>query len=282
VEEPSYTSRRSLLNLIVGGTIGLGLGSGLGRRRRARAEAIAAPDGLSPPESAAVADIRDGNTVELVGGRILRLAGIEVPSRNLAPGDAAMMRLAEGATTALRTLIGTQPIRLRFDTAKTDRYGRQVAQVFNAEGLWLQSALIADGQARVHGDGRNRLGLRGLLALEAGARNAGRGIWRHPVFALRAADDPKLGRFAGSFQIVEGRVFAVATLNGTGFINFGADRHADLTLVLKNPAMDLGGPAVDDLSWLTSRPIRCRGWLDLYDGPRIDVSYPEQIEALET
>jgi hypothetical protein len=37
-----------------------------------------------------------------------------------------------------------------------------------------------------------------------------------------------------------------------------------------------------DLGWLTSKPIRCRGWLDLYDGPRIDISHPEQIEPLET
>jgi hypothetical protein len=37
-----------------------------------------------------------------------------------------------------------------------------------------------------------------------------------------------------------------------------------------------------DLAWLTSKPIRCRGWLDLYKGPRIDISHPEQIEVLET
>ena len=37
-----------------------------------------------------------------------------------------------------------------------------------------------------------------------------------------------------------------------------------------------------DVGALTAQPIRCRGWLDLFDGPRIDVTHPEQIEVLET
>jgi micrococcal nuclease len=278
VEEPYYTSRRSLLNLIMGGALGLSVG-GL---RPVVAEPMAPPDGLSPPESADVTAVLDGNTLQLAEGTVLRLAGIEVPQRDLAPQDAAMAQLTEKAAAALKALIGAQPISLRYDVAKRDRYGRKLAQGFNAEGLWLQSALIGDGEARVHGDGRNRLGLRSLLALEAGARAARRGIWQHAAFAVRAADDPKLGRFAGSFQVIEGRVFAAAVMSGAGFINFGADRHSDLTLVLKNPVLDLGGPVMIDLASLTAKLIRCRGWLDLYDGPRIDVSHPEQIELLET
>ena len=113
----------------------------------------------------------------------------------------------------------------------------------------------------MHGDGRNRLGLETLLRIEArGPQCRRRGIWRHPLFAVRAADDPKLERLAGSFQIIAGRVFEAAVVKGTGFINFGADRNTDLTLVLKKPALDLGGPAMVDLAWLTAKPIRCRGW----------------------
>lgn len=277
MDKPSYTSRRSLLNRI----IGLGIGGLLWPFRPLAADPIAAPDGLSSPETAAVAAVIDGDTVQLADGRRLRLAGIEAPKRNLAPGDAAMTALAEAAAAMLRTLVGPGPLTLRTDTLSRDRYGRRLAQAF-AGGAWLQAALVEAGLVRVHGDGRNRLGLRTLLALEAAARDARRGIWRHPAFAVRAADDPRLARFAGSFQIVEGRVYAAAVVGGTGFVNFGADRHTDFTLVLKNPGLDLGGPAMMDLAWLTSKPIRCRGWLDLYDGPRIDVGHPEQIEVLES
>jgi len=246
---------------------------------------VAPPDGLSAPESAEVTDILNGNTLALKGGDQLRLAGIETPRPNLAPGDGRMVQLAEAAADRLKLLIGAGPITLRFDAVQRDRYGRRLAQAFNAEGFWLQAGMVSAGWARVHGDGSNRLGLRTLLELESAARNAESGVWRHPAFAIRAADDPKLERLAGSFQIIQGRVVAAATVNGTGFINFGADRHTDLTLVLKsadkNPDLDLGGPAMLDLGWLTAKLIRGRGWLDLYDGPRIDISHAEQIELLE-
>jgi len=282
MEEPSYTSRRSLLNLI----IGLGLGGSVlpfwPPLPPAHAEPIAVPEGLSPPESAEVVAVIDGDTLALKGGAVLRLAGIEAPKPALAPRDTALAGLAEAAAAALKALVGSRPVVLRQDVGKRDRYGRRLAQAFTSEGTWLQAALIAKSLARVHGDGRNRLGLETLLRIEATARKSRYGIWGEPTFWVRAADDPKLARFAGSFQIVEGRVFAAATVNRTGFINFGADRHADLTLVLKNPALDLGGPAMMDLGWLTAKPIRCRGWLDLHDGPSIDISHAEQIELLET
>jgi micrococcal nuclease len=281
VKEPSYTSRRSLLNLIMGRILGATIGLSLVRSRPAGADPGAALGPLSPPESAEVEAVIDGDTLELTVGAVLRLSGIDVPKRDLAPGNEALARLAEAATTALKALVGAGPIILRQDVGKRDRYGRRLAQVFNGDGVWFQESLVGAGLARVHGDGRNRMGLETLLRVEAQARAAQRGIWRHPLFAVRAADDPKLGRLAGSFQIIEGRVASAAIVKGTGFINFGADRHTDLTLVLEKPALDLGGPAMMDLAWLTSKPIRCRGWLDLYDGPRIDISHPEQIEVLE-
>jgi micrococcal nuclease len=282
VEKPSYTSRRDLLNLIMERVIGATFGVSLLPLRPAVADPGAAPDALAPSESAEVAAIIDGDTLRLADAQILRLSCIEAPKRDLAPGDDALARLAEAAAKALKALIGSGVIVLRQDAGKRDRYHRSLAQVFNSEGVWLEESLIRQGLARVHGDGRNRLGLEALLRVEVEARDAGRGIWRHPIFAVRAADDPKLERFAGSFQIITGRVASAAIVKGTGFINFGAERETDLTLVLKKSVLDLGGPTMVDLAWLTSKPIRCRGWLDLYKGPRIDISHPEQIEVLET
>jgi micrococcal nuclease len=275
VKKPSYTSRRDLLNLIIGGAVAL---SG----RRAHAETIGAPDGLAPPESAAVTSVVDGDTLKLADGTTLRLAGIEAPKPDLAPDDAGMARLAAEAEAALKALIGTQPLVLRQDVGKRDRYGRRLAQAWSGADDWLQAALVLAGHARVRGDGRNRLGLRALMRLEASARGNAQGIWRHPAFAVRRADDPRLESFAGSFQIIEGQVYAAAIVNGTGFINFSPDRETDLTLVLKKPALEMSAQALFDVGSLTAKPIRCRGWLDTYKGPRIDITHPEQIEVLET
>ncbi len=274
VDKPSYTSRRGLLNLIIGGLLAV---SG----RPARGQDIPALTALSPPESATATAVIDGDTLQLADGKILRLTGIEAPKRDLAPGDAAMAQQAEAAEAALQVLIGGGAIALRSDAGRKDRYGRRLAQAFNGAGDWLQAALVVGGHARVRGDARNRLGLRTLLKLEAETRAAAQGIWRHPAFALRRADDPALARFAGSFQIIEGEVYAAAIVGGTGFINFSPDRETDLTLVLKKPALELCAQAMFDISALTSKPIRCRGWLDLYKGPRIDITHPEQIEVLE-
>ena len=127
MEEPYYTSRRSLLNLIMGGlTMRGAAGLSLASLRAARAETIAAPDGLSPPESVEGAAVIDGDTLKLAGGETLRLSGIEAPKRDLAPGDAALRGLAEAAAGALNALVGTGPIILRQDAGKRDRYGRPV------------------------------------------------------------------------------------------------------------------------------------------------------------
>lgn len=193
-----------------------------------------------------------------------------------------MAALAEAATAALQALVGGEPITLRTDAGKRDRTGRRLAQAFNSTGDWLQAALVVAGYARVRGDGRNRRGLPALLELEAKARGAAQGIWRHPAFAVRDALDPDLGRFAESFQIIKGQVFAAAVVNGTGFINFSPDRETDLTLVLKKPALVLFEQAMIELDSLNSKWIRCRGWVELYQGPRIELSHPEQIEVLKS
>ena len=278
----SYTSRRALLNRFVC----LGFCAqipALTLPDRASADASAATS-LSEPEAQQVAAVTDGDTLRLDRGEVLRLAGIEAPKRVLA-GDPDMAALETEAQHSLARLVGAGAITVRYDRMRRDRYGRLLAQGFNAAGLWLQAAQVENGSARIHGDGANRLGLRDLLALEATARDRGLGIWRHPVFAVRDAGDPGLKRLAGSFQIVAGRVATAAAIKDLGYINFGSDRRTDLTLVLKRPVLQMmkaeADPTMIDLPSLGGRRIRCRGWLDLHDGPSIEISHPEQIEILE-
>jgi len=268
----SYTSRRTLLNRIIGRFVAATLGSALPYR-------LAAAD-WSGPDPVQPATALDGDTLKLASGAEVRLIGIEAPKPALAPNDPSMAALAAGATASL-TALAAKGVILRYDQLRQDRYGRVLAQVFAPDGSWLQSAQVAAGQARVHGDASNRTGLRDLLAQESAARGTPRGIWRHRAFAVRRAEDPKLARLAGSFQIVAGRVAAAAIVRDTGYVNFGADRRTDFTLVIRKPVLAMLDPAVVDFKGLNGRSIRCRGWLDLHDGPSMDLTCPEQIELLE-
>ena len=278
----SYTSRRTLLNRFIWGrfiwgrfvwgvsTAGLGL---------ALPSRIAAAD-WSAPEPVQAATALGGDTLKLTSGSEVRLIGIEAPNPALAPGDPVIASLAAGATASLQDL-ARQGVILRYDVLHQDRYGRLLAQAFTPDGVWLQAAQVAAGQARVHGDGSNRTGLRDLIAQESAARAAARGLWRHRAFAVRRAADPALKRLAGTFQIVAGRVTAAAIVRDAGYVNFGDDRRTDFTLVIRKAVLAMLDPAVLDLTRLNTRSIRCRGWIDLHDGPSMDLSCPEQIEVLE-
>jgi micrococcal nuclease len=265
----SYTSRRTLLNrFVVAAGLGLALPS-----RRASAD-------LSLPEPIQAATALDGDTLKLASGDTVRLIGIEAPKPALAPNDAAMASLGAAAATALQDLVAGGVI-LRTDVLPQDRYGRRLAHAFDGDGTWLQARQVAAGLARVHGDGSNRSSLAALVIGEAEARDARRGLWRQRAFAVRRAEDPMLRRLAGSFQLVSGVVTSAAILRDNGYVNFGADRHTDFTLVVRKPVLAMLDPAVLDLTRLGGRSIRCRGWIDLHDGPSMDLTCPEHIEVLE-
>jgi endonuclease YncB( thermonuclease family) len=234
----------------------------------------------SLPEPIQAATALDGDTLKLASGDEVRLTGIEAPKPALAPGDPAMASLAAAAAAALQVLTQGGVI-LRYDLLRRDRYGRLLAQVFAPDGTWLQARQVVAGLARVHGDGSNRGGLAELLIGEDTARQAKRGLWRHRAFAVRRAEDPGLKRFAGSFQIVSGRVVAAAIVRDTGYVNFGADRRSDFTLVIRKPVLAMLDPAVVDFNRWSASSIRCRGWIDLHDGPSMDLACPEQLEIPE-
>jgi endonuclease YncB( thermonuclease family) len=264
----SYTSRRALLNRFVGSAAGAIIGSIL-LKPAALAQSTDAGD-LSAPETCKVADVIDGNRLHLDGGEEMHLLAIEAPAL-----------LASAGRASLVAAIGNQPITLRYDAVRRDRYGRRLAHAFTADGLWLQAELVKEGLARVHGDSRNRYGLRKLMAIEADARDQKSGIWRHSAFAVRSGTDAALEALSGSFQLVEGKVVESAIAKGMGYLNFGTDHATDLTLVLNKPGLAAAEAAMLDIAGLAGKRIRCRGWIESFDGPRIEVTYPEQIEALE-
>ncbi|WP_247890971.1 thermonuclease family protein [Azospirillum aestuarii] len=232
-----------------------------------------------PPELR-VAAVTDGATLLLEDGRSLRLAGIEpaAPPMGAEPGD--HWPLAEAARQALTELAVGQRLTVRGE-ARTDRHGRLLAQLVRGDGLWLQGELLARGLARVHTRPDARALAREMLAAEAGARAAERGIWRTRAYALRAADPEALRRDRDSFQIVEGRVLRVSKAGGDAYLDFGEDWRTDVTVHIGRaafPAFVAAG--IDPLSY-EGRVVRVRGWVGLRAGPLIEATHPEQIERLD-
>jgi endonuclease YncB( thermonuclease family) len=243
----------------------------------AAAEAAPMPQTEGP---ALVAEVIDAETLRLADGQVLRLAGIMVPNRPTGP-DA---RYARAARQAVALLVQDRPVVFAVGARRMDRHGRFLAQVWQAGddgavGGWVQGALLADGLARVATTPDNLLLVPDMLRIEDDARQARRGLWDDAVYRVRTPEDA--GDAVDSFQIVEGRVLAVAIRRRAGYLNFGADYRTDFTLSLSREALRLMRQANVDPMALQGIRVRARGWLRLFNGPLIEITHPEQIEVLQ-
>ena len=235
-------------------------------------------------EGGVVVEVTDGDTIVLDDGRVVRLIGTQAPKLPLGRDGFATWPLAPEAKSALEELALNKEVLLGYGGEEIDRYGRHLAHVFVAtsEGsLWVQQAMIGKGLARVYSFPDNRACLDLLLAAEGEARRAGLGIWRDPYYSVRQADalGDLLAR-AGHYELVEGRVLLADKSGGRVYLNFGKYWKEDFTVVIEAPALRLfAGDEFDPLA-LDGALIRVRGWVDNRDGPRIEVTHPEQIEVL--
>jgi endonuclease YncB( thermonuclease family) len=226
-------------------------------------------------ETAAVAAVVDGGEMILADGRHVRLVGIEAP--HPAAAHARAWPYAAEAKAALEELVVGRAVELRFAGNRRDRWDRILAQVFVGT-RWVQGEMIRRGLARVASAADNRVGVIELLAREARARQARRGIWRDRFYAVRDADEA--GRYAGSFQIVEGEVADTALVEGQLFVSFGADWRTAFSLRLAPEALRLFRREGIAPASLKGARLRVRGWIRGSERPIIDVTHPEQIERL--
>lgn len=217
-------------------------------------------------QSARLLAVKDGGTLALDDGRSIKLAAIHVPR-------------SQAAEIALYALLGGGDLRVLPIVDHTDRYGRQRAHVFAADGRWAQAFLVAQGLARVDTQSDERLGAADLLALEAAARTAQRGLWNRPEYRVRTVDEA--GRLIDTFQIIEGRVARVERRGGRTKIVFGEDTSREFGVVIAPAARRLFNQVGLDLRSLDGKLLRVRGWIKYRNGAFIDISHPEQIERLE-
>ncbi len=247
----------------------------------AAAPALAgAPAALTPLGEARVSAVIDGDTVALEDGRQVRLVGIQAPKLPLGRPNFKPWPLAEEAKAALSRLVAGKPVRLLKGETVEDRHGRVLAHLERREdSLWVEGEMLRLGLARVYTFADNRRAAAEMLAIEAEARAARRGLWADPYYAIR--DAATVARHVDGFEIVEARVRAMAKVKGRIYLNFGDDWRRDFTVKIERRSVKLFDRAsLDPAQWAGKR-IRVRGWVTWQNGPMIEATHPEQIQFLD-
>lgn len=249
---------------------------------------IAGCDMQLDPLRRTVASVPDAEHLLLDDGETVQLIGALPPLPPLSAEPSMPWPSAIEAHEALRSLALGKRVALAASRVTRDRYGKRLAQAFveasadAAGSIWVQGALLRSGHARAYALPGHADCIDALIAAEAVARSAERGIWANPVYAPRSAHRPgELAKEALAYELVEGRVRRASRGRAHLFISFGGRRRGAFTVIVP------GTLATDHPAWsasvldLAGKRIRVRGWIVDRDGPAIEISHPSEIELLD-
>ncbi len=226
-------------------------------------------DGLAEGRKGRVTAVLAGDLLELDGFEQVRLAGVEAPQ----PTDP----YGEESATLIERLTDGQRVELLHGGARVDAVGRTVAQARTLESRrWLQGALIDAGAVRVRTAADNRALAKLMLAKEAGARAAGRGLWALDAYRVRLPDEVE--PWSHGLLLVEGRVTrAGRTEDGDVYLDFEREGRRGLSVNIPKTALrDFRSARLDPLD-LQGRLVRVRGEVE---HGHLVIDHPEQIERL--
>jgi endonuclease YncB( thermonuclease family) len=265
-----------------------------------RSSAVASPAPATPCGGSEIARgtisrVPDGGDVVLEDGRVVHLAGIEVP---LMPAHGGLRMVSGGAAAraGLAALLNGAPVSLRQAEPRSDRYGRIVAYVESLRpggAGSAEAALLSAGLARVSSEVEDRACAAELLSRENTAREAGIGLWADPYYAPIQADRPAdiLAR-RGRFALVEGDVVSVHESGPTLYLNFGRRWSQEFAVTIRKRNERNFTVAGLQLNSLAGRRLRVRGWIEAHAGglgsggddywhaPWIEATDPAQIELI--
>ena len=125
----------------------------------------------SPPETAKVTRVIDGDTIIVAGNYEVRYIGIDTPE--------VYPKLEEYGIEAWqlnRQLVEGKEVHLERDVSETDKYGRLLRYVYVGDVL-VNAELVRQGLARAKAYPPDTRYQDYLEQMEAEARQAGRGMW---------------------------------------------------------------------------------------------------------
>ncbi len=240
---------------------------------------------LASGQIAAVARVLSPQSLLLADGREVLLSSILAPVGETAGSDSQSWAPEREAREALEGLVRDNAIEISPTGLKIDRYGRSIAHVFAVGGgkrLWLSGALVESGNARVDASNSDGACVPDLLLRETGARRQRAGLWQNPVYAIRSAANTRdLKRLFDSFQIVDGRIAAVALIKSRVYLNFGDNWRWDFTAGVTLPKGTERDQITLKLKALQGRRVRVRGWVEPRNGPFLSINNLDAIELLD-
>jgi endonuclease YncB( thermonuclease family) len=230
-------------------------------------------------EVAVVAQVIDGDTVRLQGGRSVRLIGINTTEigRDGRPSEP----LAEQAREALQSLLGHRAtVSLRYGQERHDRYGRLLAHLYLSDGRNVEAHMLKAGLAAQITVPPNSWRAACYRAAEQIARAANKGVWREyyrplPVEAVRSDDR--------GFRMITGRVVRVGQSKRSWWLNFAPRPQrgeAAKMMSVRISIDDLPNFDADELRALPGKNIIVRGWLHPYKNqPIMRLRHPANLEV---
>ena len=245
----------------------------------AESPALALPACAPPVEvhDLAISRVEQNGVLVATDGRAVTIEGVRLPG---GATDHAPQSFANQALSELSGLAAGHLVTAAAQPPKEDRYGRLRAQAFETDGtpVWIQTALLERGLARVSMMPDRRECGKELYAAEAQARTRRAGIWASPAYAIRHADNVPYADL-GTFQIVEGTVESAAA-KSRGYLNFGSDWKNDFTATIAPDDMKTFRAAGVDLQSYAGKTIRVRGIVEWHNGPEIEIASPDDIEIV--
>jgi len=240
------------------------------------------PPACSYDPSQKVQAATDGELV-LPDGTGLRLADTISAHRLPDIADATRLQLREARADITASILSVRSLIACALAPDPDRYGRILGDAVDPQHPFsLRRHLIAEGLALVHPRSRIDTCCAALYRAEASARRAGKGVWADPAGLIRRID-----RRTGStdlplsdFAIVEGRVLSVGDRERDLYLNFGRRWSTDFTVTVSKTAFSGTDRDLQRLVGLEGKRIRVRGVSDSWQGGRIQVFDPDQIEVL--
>jgi micrococcal nuclease len=126
---------------------------------------------ISPPETAKVTQVIDGDTIIVAGNYRVRYIGIDTPEVHPKVEEYGIE-----AWEANRRLVEGKEVRLERDATETDKYDRLLRYVYVGD-VFVNAELVRQGLAEAKAYPPDTKYQDYLEKLEAEARLAGRGMW---------------------------------------------------------------------------------------------------------
>jgi endonuclease YncB( thermonuclease family) len=224
----------------------------------------------------ALDSVTENLELKLEDGRVIRLAGLDLPASSRAAAETLLKVRAD-----LAAVVADGVASLVLLSDKPDRWGRWLGALYGIDPPYESYALrlLTQGDARLRPEFETRACAAERMLAEAKAIAARLGVWADPDYGVRKAG----GRATwvaddGRFIVVEGVVHRVGLGRSRLYLDFGARNDLSATVTSKGETAFLHAGV--KLRELKGTRVRIRGVLDMRYAPRIDLVDVSALQVL--